>query len=336
MSEENFADIGKVDAIARLFEGTPYKPFSVPVFETAAKAYVSSASRLFLEGIDFDLVYFPLKHLGYKCITAVTGELYAAFSHPRSLTVRLGISAKLDFPMVRELWTGMVSAATEHGYAAMDLDLVPSANGLSISVSASGETSVLTEKRRPEPKSKDLICVSGNLGGAYFGQRVLDRAKAGFDAAGEQPQLEKYKMMVASYLKPEISPDTMVQMERQEIIPSKGYLVSTGLSDAIKRLSRDTGLGAKIYAGMIPFEGNSFELGKELDIDPVSAAMNGGDDYRLLYVIPILRLEEFRRDFQTFDIIGHLALPEVGTVLVTPEGVELPLRAQGWKESDES
>lgn len=335
MSEERFSDIGKVKAIEKLYAGTPYEPFSATVFETAAKAYVTSSSRLFLEGMDFDLVYFPLKHLGYKCVTAVTGELYAAFSHPRSMNVRIGISAKLDLPQIQELWNGMVAAVREHGYASVDLDLVPSRNGLAIAISASGETSVLTEKRRPSPKSKDLICISGNLGGAYFGQRVLERAKAGFDKAGEQPELDKYKMMVSSYLKPEISPETMIQMEKQEIIPSKGYLVTTGLADAVKRLSRDTGLGAKVYAGMIPFEGNSFELGKELNVDPVSAAMNGGEDYRLLYVIPILRLEEFRRDFQTFDIIGHLALPEAGAVLVTPDGVELPLRSQGWKEEDD-
>ena len=97
---------------------------------------------------------------------------------------------------------------------------------------------------------------------------------------------------------------------------------------------RATGLGAKVYADKIPFEGNSFSLGKELDIDPVSAAMNGGDDFRLLYVIPILQAEKFRRDFQSFDIIGHLAQGDVGAVLVTPEGVELPLRAQGWEDPE--
>lgn len=334
MSDERFSDLGRVEAIARLYESTPYKPYSAPVFETEGKAGVISASRIFLEGIDFDLVYFPLKHLGYKCVTAVTGELYAGFSHPRTLSVRIGVSAKLDFNDIKELWEGMVSAAKEHGFAGVDLDLAPSRNGLMISVSASGETSFLTLKRRPAPKSKDLICVSGNLGGAYFGQRIMERAKADFNANGAQPELEKYKMMVSSYLKPEISPETVDLMERQEIIPSAGYLVTMGLADAVKRLSRDTGLGAKLYASMIPFEGNSVELGKEINVDPVSAAMNGGEDYRLLYVIPILKLEEFRRDFQTFDIIGHLALPEVGTVLVTPDGVELPLRSQGWKDSD--
>ena len=119
-------------------------------------------------------------------------------------------------------------------------------------------------------------------------------------------------------------------LEEAEVYPSFGYVVSMGLSDAVLKLTRDSGLGAKIYADKIPFEGNSFTLGSELDIDPISAAMNGGDDYKLLFTIPILKLDKFRADFQTFDIIGHMAQSEVGAVLLTPEGVELPLKAQGW------
>ena len=114
-----------------------------------------------------------------------------------------------------------------------------------------------------------------------------------------------------------------------------GCLITHGLADAVKTIAERTGLGAKVYADHIPFEGNSFELGRKLDVDPVSAAMNGGEDYQLLYVVPIQKLDLFRHDFQTFEIIGHLAQPEVGTVLVTPEGVELPLRAQGWNDNEQ-
>ena len=134
-------------------------------------------------------------------------------------------------------------------------------------------------------------------------------------------------MMVGSYLKPELPVGIVAQLEDVDIFPSCGVLVTRGLSDAVKRIARQTGLGAKVYADKIPFEGNSFDLGRELDIDPVSAAMNGGEDYRLLFTVPILKLEKFRHDFQTFDIIGHLALPEVGTVLVSPDGLEHPLKA---------
>ena len=141
-------------------------------------------------------------------------------------------------------------------------------------------------------------------------------------------------MLVAAYLKPDLGAATVAQLEAAEIVPSAGYFVTRGLADAVKRLSRDTGLGAKVYADKIPFEGNSFQLGKEIGIDTFSAAMNGGDDFRLLFAVPILSLEKFRREFQTFDIIGHLAQPEAGTVLVTPDGVELPLHSPGWPDED--
>ncbi|MCQ2157049.1 MAG: thiamine-phosphate kinase [Bacteroidales bacterium] len=322
MADNKFSQLGRVEAIRQLFEGTGYTAFEEPCwFETGKGEYVTTASRLLLEGIDFNLVYFPYKHLGYKSVISVTGELYAVMSRPRTLSVVLGISAKSGFDQVKELWSGVVFAAREHGYKSVSLDLQPSQTGLSISVSATGVTS--KDVKRPEAGSKDLICVSGSLGAAYLGLQVLERKPS---------ELEAYKMMVGSYLKPELSPLTLKQLNDDGICPSYGYFVTRGLSDAIKRLSRDSGLGAKIYADKIPFEGNSFSLGKELDIDPVSAAMNGGDDYRLLFVIPILEFEKFRKDFQTFDIIGHLAQPEVGTVLVTPDGVELSITAQGWNE----
>ena len=334
MAEETFSDLGRVEAIAKLYEGTPYKPFESSWFETSGKSYVTHQSRTFIEGIDFDLVYFPLKHLGYKCVTAVTGELYAEFSHPRTLDIRLGISSKLDFKHIKEVWEGIVAAAKEHGYKKVSLDLTPSPNGLAISVSATGETSLLTAKRRPAAKSMDLICVSDNLGAAFMGFQVLEREKRAFEKSGDakaQPKLEDYKHLVGAYLKPQINPQTVKQMEDAEIIPSYGYLVTRGLADAVKRLVRDSGLGAKVYVDKLPFAGKTFELGKELNIDPISAALNGGEDYRMLFTIPIGKHEKFRHDFQTFDIIGHLAKPEVGAALVTPDGVELPMKAQGWK-----
>ena len=143
MAEETFSDLGRVEAIAKLYEGTPYKPAENNCFETSGKSLIITKSRTFIEGIDFDLTYFPLKHLGYKCVTAVTGEIYAGFAQPRTLEIRLGISAKLDFKHIREVWEGMVAAAKEHGYKSVGLDLLPSPNGLTISTSAVGETTLL-------------------------------------------------------------------------------------------------------------------------------------------------------------------------------------------------
>lgn len=327
-----FAEIGRVEAIRQLFEGTGYNAFEEPLFyEAKAGDAVTTANSVLLEGIDFDLVYFPLKHLGYKAVLSVTGEMYAVMALPTTLSVRLGVSAKLDFEQIRELWGGMVAAAKEHGYKGVSLELQPSRNGLCISLAATGSCNHLSCVRRSKAHSKDLVCVSGSLGAAYLGQRVLEGEKQNFEH-GEvlRERMEKYRMLVAAYLKPELSAAVPTQLEEAGIYPSFGYFVTRGLSDAVLRLSRDSGLGVKIYADKIPFEGGSFDLGRELDIDPVSAAMNGGDDYKLLFTVPILQLEKFRKDFQTFDIVGHLAQPDAGTVLVTPEGVELTVSAQGW------
>ena len=337
MAEESFREYGKEEALALLFEGTGFDRDENPSFDATPGGRIVSASRFFVEGIDFDLTYFPLKHLGYKYASVLAGELYASMASPRTLSVKLGLSAKLDFNHVREIWSGIVTAAKEHGFKSLDLDLVPSPNGLSVCVSAVGEESKLTRGRTVKARSKDLVCVSGSLGAAYLGQQILEREKMTFDKTGDdsaQPDLEKYKMLIGSYLKPEIPSSVVSRLEDAGIYPSHGYLVSHGLSDTLKRLVRDSGLGVKVYADKIPFEGNSFAFGKEMDIDPISAAMNGGDDFRLLFTIPILSAEKFRRDFQTFDIIGHLAQPEVGAVLVTPEGVELPVKAQGWKDNE--
>lgn len=334
MAGNTFEQLGRIEAIKQLFEGTSFRAFEEPLAFTAkAGDVVVNVSKTLLEGMDFSLVYFPLKHLGYKAVVLATGELYAALAHPKTLAVTLSVSAKLDYEQISELWSGVVSAAREFGYEGLSLDLQPSKNGLAVSVSAAGSVSKLTAARRPKPQSKDLVCVSGSLGASYLGMQILERERVKFEnGANDQKALEQYKMLVGSYLKPELSSKVVSALEEDQLYPSKGYFVTKGLSDAVKKLSRDTKLGVKVYADKIPFEGNSFALGKELDIDPISAAMNGGDDCRLLFTVPILKLEEFRRNFQTFDIIGHLALPEVGTVLVTPDGVELPVKAQGWTE----
>ena len=173
MAEKTFNEYGKTQAIDLLFESSGFSRQGKIGFEPAAGSFLSSASRLFVEGMDFDLTYFPLKHLGYKSVVAVAGEIYASMSHPRLLSVRLGVSAKLDFSHIKDLWLGVVTAAKEHGFSAVDLDLVPSPNGLTISVSAIGEEFKLTKGRKVKARSMDLVCVSGSLGAAFLGQQPL-------------------------------------------------------------------------------------------------------------------------------------------------------------------
>lgn len=337
MDKINFSDIGRKGAVSRLLERAGSSMRHSSAFLPSKNGVVRTSSRLWTEGIDFDLTYFPLKHLGYKCFIGTVGELYAALARPVSINVRISVSSKLEYPQICELWDGIIVAAKEHNISCIDLDLGPSRNGLLVSISISGETDGETENSKKQAKSKDLVCISGNVGGAYLGMCLLQQEKARIEKSGslaEKMNLDNYKMIAGAYLKPEINPGVLDGLKESGIIPSYGYFIDRGLADAVKRLNEDSGLGVKLYSDKIPFEGNSFELGKRLNLDPMSAALNGGEDYRLLYVISMSDYEKFRHDFQSFSIIGHLAKSDVGTVIVMPTGAELPIRAQGWKETE--
>ena len=363
--KSTFASLGRVGAIRKLHEESPFKTVGGEGV-SCENGRMESVCRLMTEGIDFDLSYFPLTHLGYKAVVCVTAQLYARFAMPVSLRFHLGVSAKLDFERIRDFWKGACAAAKDYGYKNASIDLSASVNGLAIAASATGFVSELNAKRRPAPKSRDLLCLSGNLGGAFMGLKVLEREKqrmqasaagtaadaqagasasgtastqaygAGSQASGGQamPGLEKYKLLVGDYLKPVLDTDIPRLFADSGFYPSQGVCVDKGLSDAVKRLGEMTGLGAKIYVDRIPFGGGLFDAAKEMDIDAVSTALNGGEDHRVLFTLPLQQFEKFRHDFQTWQVIGHLALPEAGTALVMPDGVELPLRAQGWKEED--
>ncbi len=320
MARTEIAAIGKQTALERLFEDSGYKNEN-----TSATAH-----KILLEGCDFDLVYTPLKHLGYKAVLCILGELYAALRQPDSLSVILGLSKRFSYEDVAALWEGVLAACREHGVKHLSLDLVPSVNGLCISLSAGGSQKQEILDKIPEARNRDLICLSGHVGAAYMGLHVLEREKVAFTGTGAQPDLSQYKAVLASYLSPEIKPDMLARFLEADVLPSRGYFLTHGLGEAVIRLTRDTGLGAKVYLERIPISSQTFAMAEEIDMDVVTAAMNGGDDYKFLFVIPISQHETFRKEFHDFEVIGHLAQPDVGPVLVTPEGAEIPIHAQGY------
>ena len=320
--------IGKQAALDRLFEGSGFtNEHPVRIKE---RGECCSAHKMMLEGCDFDLVYTPLRHLGYKAVLGVIGELYAALRQPVSLSVDLGLSKRFCYEDVAQLWEGILAAAREHDLKHLALDLNPSVNGLCISLAACGLQQRTVLEKVPAPGNMDLICLSGHVGAAYMGLHVLEREKVSFTSTGEQPDLSQYKPVLASYLSPEIKPEVLKRFLEAKVLPSRGYFLTRGLGEAVIRLTRDTGWGAKIYLEKIPISSQTFAMAEEIDMDVVTAAMNGGDDYKFLFVIPIGQHETFRKEFHDYEIIGHLARPDVGPVLVTPEGAELPIHAQGY------
>lgn len=328
------SSVGKNAILRKLFENSGYRNDAGAVFSGGGDFV--SVNRIFLERVDFDLVYNPLKHLGRKLAMNVTGELYARMSGLKALNAVLGFSNRFSYEDVRDLWEGILSVVREHSASSVSLDLIPSASGLVVGLSAYGERDRRLSSSMPEPKSKDLIVLSGDLGAAYMGFHVLEREKAAFSGskgtvAPKQPDLSGYRYVVGEYLSPELAPGIPSEFEKAGVIPSRGYFMTHGLGEAVKRISSDTGLGVKVYIERLPIASKTMETARELNIDPITAVVNGGDDYRLLYVVPIAFHEILRRDFQNWDIIGHLARPEAGEVLVTPEGAEIGIHAQGYE-----
>ncbi|MCF0167061.1 MAG: thiamine-phosphate kinase [Bacteroidales bacterium] len=323
-----FSQIGRVAAIDSLFEESGF--VNCPALPSAD----ISIHKIMLEGVDFDLVYNPLKHLGYKAALNALGEVYASFHRPDALSVVLGISAKFSFESVKELWSGVLAAAREHSINHLQLDLNPSMTGLCISLTATGKLEKEIAEKRPQPQNMDLICLGGNVGAAYMGQLVLEREKVGYSAGSQkaQPDLKKYSYILSQYLCPELPSNVIDRFTEHDIIPSCGVFGTRGLADAIKTISRRSGFVAKIYVDRIPVSSNTFEVTEEINMDAMTAALNGGDDYRLLFTIPISQHDLFHKEIQTFDIIGHLCRPETGSLLVTPDGAELPIQSQGWQK----
>jgi len=318
------ASLGRVKAIAQLFENSGYQNEQTTV--TCEKGECLVAHKVLLEGVDFDLVFNPLKHLGYKSVLNVIGELYAKIHQPNSLSVTLGISKKFCYEDIAELWQGILAAVKEHSIKHLSLDLVPSVNGLCISLAACGTQRKGTLEKVAPSKNMDLICLTGDLGAAFMGLHVLQREKVSFQNEAKQPDLSKYKYVLASYLNPEIKPDIITRFIDANLFPSKGYFITKGLGEAVLRLTQDTGFGAKIYLDKIPIASGTMEMAEEIDMEAVTAAFNGGDDYKFIFTLPIECHDTIRKEFQDFDVIGHLAKPEVGAVMVTPEGAEIDIK----------
>lgn len=318
--EETFKSLGKAQAIKKLYENSGFTAAINPYCE-CNDGYSTTASRLLLEGMDFDLTFFPLSHLGYKAVLEVTGDLFSTLSVPRTLKITVGLSSKLDFAECRQLFNGVFNAAKDFEYLDVALDIVPSLTGLSIAVAANGLCDKKTAAARGVAKSMDLICISNNVGAAFLGEQILRKA-AELPEKERQKKLEQYKQLIGAYLRPELSPFTLKALKESDITPSFAWFCKESLRETIASLCASSGLGAKIYVDKLPFASGSIDAAKELGVDPLQAALRGGEDCCMLFTIPIGSHERFRHDFQSWDVIGHLARPEVGAVVVSPDGLE--------------
>ena len=288
------------------------------------------STDMMTEGIDFDLSYFPLKHLGYKAIVRGINDIIAMNAKAEQVVVALGVSAKITVEALDALYEGMEFACKEYGVDLVGGDTTASLNGLTISITAVGRAKKEAVVYRSGAKEHDLICITSNLGAAYMGLHLLEREKRVLSGVNNpEPQFEGYDYLLERYLKPRARVNIINALSEEGITPTSMIDLSDGLASDLRQICKSSECGARIYLERIPIARQTSQLAEEMHIDPVIAALNGGEDHELLFTVP-LSMQEKVMQLGLVDIIGHITRPEAGVVLVTPDGEGIALKAQAF------
>jgi thiamine-monophosphate kinase len=292
------------------------------------------STDMLVEGIHFNLMYTPLKHLGYKSVVVGLSDIYAMNARPEQITVSIAVSNKISVESLEEFYEGIKLACERYQVDLVGGDTTSSITGMIISITVLG--TALPEKLiyRSGAGINDLICVSGNLGAAYAGLQVLERERRIFESDDMiQPDLTGYDYVLERQLKPEARKDIIDILEKAEIIPTSMIDVSDGLSSDIMHICKQSKVGCRIYQEKIPIDEETARIARELNVEPLICALNGGEDYELLFTVP-LNKTEFIAGIKGISIIGHVTGADWGKKLVTTDGGEIVLKAQGWNDSD--
>lgn len=293
------------------------------------KAIVVSTDSM-LEGIDFDLTYFPPKHLGYKAVTKGISDVVAMNAVPEQITIALGISSKLSVEFLDDFYEGVEFACKEAGVDLVGGDTSASMTGFAINITAIGRAKKSDIAYRNGAKEHDLICLTGNLGASYMGLRLLERERRVLQGVDNpQPQFEGYEYLLQRYLKPRARYDMVESLRKEGIVPTSMIDITDGLASEVLQICKASKCGARIYLERMPLAKQTTALAEEMHIDPVVAALNGGEDYELLFTVP-LELREKIIALGCIDIIGHITAESTGAYLVTPDGNDIALQAQGF------
>ena len=285
---------------------------------------------LLLEGIHFDLTYVPLKHLGYKAAVVNFSDIYAMNATPKQITVSLGISKRFSLEDIEALYEGIKLACEIYGVDLVGGDTSASMTGLTISITCIGVADEGKITRRNGAKENDLICVSGDLGAAYMGLQLLEREKTVLEGAeGATPKFEGREYILERQLKPEARKDIVKILAEKGIVPTSMIDVSDGLSSELLHICTQSKVGCRVYEDRIPIDYQTAITAEEMNLNVVTAAMNGGEDYELLFTVPLDKHEEVS-NIEGISIIGHITSDSLGCAMITRDGSEIVLRAQGW------
>lgn len=332
------SEIGEFGLIDRLTEGLQIKNESTKKGVGDDAAVMSYGSKnivlstdLLTEGIHFNLMYVPLKHLGYKSVIVNLSDVCAMNARPRQITVSVALSGKFSVEAVEELYSGIKLACDNYGVDLVGGDTTSSLTGLTISVSVVGDADAEHLVYRNGARPGDLLCVTGDLGGAYMGLQLLERENEVFKVNDQmQPRLEGYDYILGRQLKPEARLDIVDAFEKLKIRPTSMIDVSDGLSSEIMHICRQSGTGCLLHEGKIPIDEQTRKLADEMNINPLVAALNGGEDYELLFTLAAEEVHKLKND-PDFTIIGEITEAAEGINLLTTGGSRLALQAQGWK-----
>ncbi|MGZ3811273.1 MAG: thiamine-phosphate kinase [Mucilaginibacter sp.] len=288
------------------------------------------STDMLLEGIHFDLAYTPLKHLGYKAVQVNLSDIYAMNGTATQVTISLGISSKFPLEAVEELYEGIYLACEKYNVDLVGGDTTSSRQGLVISVTALGYADEQDITYRSTAEEGDLICVSGDLGGAYVGLQLLEREKLVYiENPNIQPDLEGKDYIIERQLKPEARKDIVELLKDIDVKPTSMIDISDGLASEILHICKQSNKGCNLYEDKIPLDPMTYETAREFNLDPTVCALSGGEDYELLFTVKQADYEKIKLQMD-ISIIGHITEPSAGCNLVTKSGVTHVLKAQGW------
>lgn len=286
---------------------------------------------LLLEGVHFDLTYVPLKHLGYKSAVVNFSDIYAMNGTPTQITVSLGVSKRFSVEEMEALYAGIRLACEEYGVDIVGGDTTSSMTGLTISITCLGEADPEQIVYRNGAHDTDLLCVSGDLGAAYMGLQLLEREKLVLKGSDQtiQPDFTGREYLLERQLKPEARRDIIRQLAEEQVKPTAMMDISDGLSSEVLHICTQSKVGCRLYEEHLPIDYQTAAMAEELNMNVTTCALNGGEDYELLFTVPLSAYDKVSQ-MDGIRVIGHITKPELGCALVTRDGQEFELKAQGW------
>ena len=338
------SSLGEFGLIRRLTEGIELKNESskygvgddAAVLSYPTEKQVLITTDLLMEGVHFDLIYVPLKHLGYKAAVVNFSDIYAMNGTPKQITVSLALSKRFSVEDMEELYAGIRLACEEYDVDIVGGDTSSSLTGLAISITCIGEADKDKVVYRNGAKETDLVCVTGDLGAAYMGLQLLEREKVALKGKTDvQPDFSGKEYLLERQLKPEARRDIIEKLAEEGIQPTSMMDISDGLSSELLHICTQSKVGCRVYEEHIPIDYQTAVMAEEFNMNLTTCALNGGEDYELLFTVPISDHEKIS-EMEDVKLIGHITKPELGCALITRDGQEFELKAQGWNPLQEN